>query len=411
MKKILMISFFFPPIGVGGVQRNLRYARHLSRFGWEPTIITSKFMGYCAVEYKDFQDISSKIEVCRTYYPNWGWLFKRPFFWRFYKAFIFSFPDEKNLWFFPAFYTGLNLIWKKKIDVIYSTSAPYTSHLIGLALHIVTRKPLVVDCRDEWSENLCLEKLSFLQKIFHSILEKIVFKHARRIIFVVEEMAEFYRKKYKDYFDVKKIVTITNGYDENDFVKTEEVLERDTRKMIFTYAGTVHDIEPFLRSVRELLMKNKIPSGSIKINIIGDFKNYIYLKDKTLENIIFSTLDFVPHTESIKCIVNSDVLVINLKGTRMAYSGKLFEYLRAQREILAIVEPDTAIVKFLKELNYGTITNIDSQEDICEKIIQLHNKWEKGELNKLNILDKIKKYESKVLTKQLADTLNKLWVG
>ena len=165
MKRVLIISYNFPPMGMGGVQRATKFAKYLPSFGWEPIILTVKDVDYFAKDYTLLKELSSDTKVIRTgsFDPlRLSYLLKsimkknkksRGETYTPLKAKILSwlfFPDNKIGWIPFALSKGLKICKNEKIDLIFSTSPPPSLHLIGYFLKKLTGKVWLADFRDEW---------------------------------------------------------------------------------------------------------------------------------------------------------------------------------------------------------------------------------------------------------------------
>ena len=269
MKKVLLIAYIFPPLGGGGVQRTLKFVKYLPQFGWKPYVLTPKNPTWGGADYDEslLADIPYMAEIVKTHNPESGNLMKD--FMKHFAPQKFSFfnrtkisnsksvmdsphnrqntnrlsvqmdegrqsnkvnlrswlkiwskplPDSKFDWIPFAVKKGIEIIEKEKINVIYSTSPPNTDHIIGLLLKKVTQKPWVADFRDPWLPWQLMETLESMsiRNQIERILEKAVIKNADYVIDISEPITQIHKENFPQYL-ANKVITITNGYDPDDF--------------------------------------------------------------------------------------------------------------------------------------------------------------------------------------------------
>ena len=164
INKVLVIAYYFPPMGLSGVQRTLKFVKYLPDHGWEPTVLTVTPTAYYALDYGMLRElIESNIRTIRTNSLDPTRLFEsgkpvkmpheklRTFLSGISQA-IFV-PDNKVGWKHDAIRAGRKLLQEEEFNVIFSTAPPYTCHLIGTALSKEFKIPLVIDYRDAWVDN------------------------------------------------------------------------------------------------------------------------------------------------------------------------------------------------------------------------------------------------------------------
>ncbi len=258
MKKVLMISYLFPPCGGSGVQRSSKFVKYLPKFNWKPYVLTVRERNLI----KDFsllRDIPPEAEIFETFSlekifiknsekatpeidfidrvkerkmeRSGSYFLSR--FKKFVNRVIFQ-PDSAILWFPFAVVKGIRILRKYKIDLIYATGNPWTDLLIGAVLKRLTGKPLVVDLRDSWS-------MSEIKKMFDEYFELYTFQLADAIILNNIYIEKEYANKYPAF--KSKMFAITNGYDEEDFINVKSV-ESNKKKFRVVFSGTVHSYTP-----------------------------------------------------------------------------------------------------------------------------------------------------------------------
>ncbi|MCJ7509216.1 MAG: glycosyltransferase family 4 protein [candidate division Zixibacteria bacterium] len=418
MKKVLIISYYFPPMGMGGVQRALKFAKYLPSFGWQPIILTVKDVDYFAKDYTLLDELPSDVKIIRTGSLDplrLSYLLKRitrktkesqgetytPL-----KAKILSwffFPDNKIGWFPFALVKGINICKKEKVDLILSTSPPPSCHLIGYVLKRLCGKPWVADFRDLWFG----PQYEFFPTPLHTaarkIIEKTISKNADAIVTVNHKITE-----YIQGYSPKTIETIFNGYDREDF---NFEIKKPTDRFTILHFGTFGpglNPEPFFKALSNLIRKKLINSNNIKFIKTGQTigLNLQSLLDKYNLKDITQTLGYVSsHKGALQILAQADLLLLITSlspQSKYVTPGKVYEYLAANRPILAIVPEDSSAAQIIQFTQTGKVISPDRIEEIEKAILDYYQNYlEKRSGLKPNRAE-INKFERKYLTSKLA---------
>ena len=397
-KKILIVSYLFPPIGGGGVIRVTKFTKYLVNFGWEPLVLTVKNAFYPLIDKSLLKELSMKAKIFRVQYFEPGFWFKNRWWQSFLNYLVYRWlfvPDERVLWLIPAAKKALEIVKKEDIKIIMTTSSPATDHLVGLIVKKITGIKWVADFRDEWANNPLRKFPTPLHRLIAKYLEKKVIENADWVISVSEPINRY----LKSLSNQKKFSVITNGYDEEDFAE-KLVLKRNNYCQLI-YAGMIYnknEIKFLQKALQELNLTN------LNFDLLGPG-------------------NFLSHKEVIRKIRQADILVFILSKVDRpgVYTGKLFEYLAARRPILALAPQNTLAVKLIKKLKVGEVAQPDNVIEIKEKIINMYKKWlasrrsgpaspsQGGQKNELNISHySLEKYTRKNLTKNLTKIFDKL---
>ena len=441
-KHVLMIAHIFPPLGGSGVQRTLKYSKYIRNYGWEPIVVT---VGNTRVGYlKDetlYEEVPSKLEVIRfdedldinvktidNLMKKFNLIVNDKSIMLEYKKIIdelikenkldrllnsLMIPDNNILWALDVLevideYVDFNIV-----DILYSTSGPYSDHLIGYFLKEKYKKLWVCDFRDEWTNNCYADydKENLFYKIIYNMEKNILLKSDR--VITTTPMAT---ENYIRLFGVprSKIYTITNGYDEADFEKLQ-VDKSKNEKFTIVHNGLLYMIrtpETFIRAIKELVDNNMIPKSDLKIIFsytanVDKWRQYV-CKNNLEECIIFS--DYMTHEESLQLSINSDLLLLIVgpgEKNKSMYPGKIFEYLRMGRKVLSLSPKDSIVEKLINETDSGENYEFDDVKGIKKSIYSSFVQW-KGSLSKDVCIDekKILRYERRALTKELASILD-----
>ena len=398
MKKVLFISYFFPPIGGGGVIRVTKFVKYLPVFGWRPLVLTVKEGFYPVKDASLLDDIPPEAIVKRIKYFEPGHWFKRRLWQSFLANFfypIFFIPDAQMLWIIPAVIAGWRLIKAHKIEIIFSSSRSYSDHLAALILKRITGVRWVADFRDEWTTSPHFKFVTPIHRNISKVFERQILKNADMVTTVSPGLTNIYQNILGS--DKEKFATITNGYDEEDFKGfTESYDKSKDLKFRIIYAGALYGTRRsnlFLQAVKELKLKD------IEIEFIGRQKR-------------------LSHYDTIKRLSKADVLLLILspQDGPAVLTGKIFEYLRLRKPIFALAPRNSGAAALTLQLGIGEVADPRSIIDIKQKLTKIYQKWlvsrrsgQSGQKNQLQVPSvNIEIFERKNLTENLAKLFDKL---
>jgi len=435
-KHVLIITYNFPPQGGGSVIRVLKFCKYLTKYKWQPIILTTQKNNYSAYAPDLLKEISPKIKIFYTFLPfqktspvqknttQNKFKFLNQF--KCIKTFILEkiikqsakhiLPiDNKIVWLPFAILKGLFIIKKYHIRIIYSSSPPHSTHLIAYILSLLTHKKWVMEYRDDWTiNNLYMQKTNLYQKFMATYFEKLFFKQAKKIILVTEESIKEYTKKYKNLLN--KFEVITNGYDEADFKKKYNT--DNSKKFKISYMGSIDERGNesnrtaiyFLRAIKCATLKNPDLEKFLKIIFIGQHPGLKKVVNKLNLSNVTKVYDYQKREKCIKLMLNSNVLLLvifNKQGSKTAIPGKAYEYLRAQKPILALADRGATRNLILKTKS-GFVAKPDNLNEIKGAILKLYSLWKNNKLQVHTNKYILKSYRREILTKNLVSIFNKI---
>ena len=441
-KKVLMIAYFFPPLGGSGVYRSIKFAKYLRNFDWEPTIISTDQVppDQDFIDESLMKEIPEGAEVVRipdyigtlrrTYFPEYkddvlqflgdilqgdkdaSAIFESRKGSRTGEAELLTTPCAALTWAYDVVqYIEKNLD-VQQFQAIYTTSTPFSAHLIGAYFKKRYRIPWVADYRDPWTGNpyFDYDQNSAWYKLF-AALESILMRLADCNITPGPTLVKSYIERFQ--LEKNRVICITNGYDEADF-QALTVPMHPSKYFTINYSGVFYtqgrSIIPILQAVRQLCDEKLVDLDTIRFRIVGsvDKHNAIFAAGYGLENVIVQT-GYVCHSEALQSNLDANILLL-LVGSdekfKIALLGKFFDYLRSGRPILAIVAKDGVIDRKLQETGHGKAFLETDIPQIKAMILQEYQKWQCGEAQELLHSPAINQYERKYLTKQLAEIFN-----
>lgn len=410
MDKVLIIANEFPPMGGAGVQRTTKFVKYLREFNFEPIVITKEHRGGLS-DKSLLQDIPNDIKIYRLKaydFINRRGILKLPM--KFIGTRILS-PDSEFFWYYFNRDKVLDIIKKEKIQLIYTTSFPYSSHLMGLYL----RKKLnnirwIADFRDEWTNNPYHRDSFFKRLKFRAEKRKEVEVTSNCDYFITNTplMLEGFLKDNKDLY--KNSTFIPNGYDEEDFLDILDKRDGED-KFVITYTGSLYgrrNLDEFLDGLKLAVDKKQVRKNRLEIRIVGNIYDKVieaYSKAYNLEGVIKS-YGYLPHKESIQMLFNSDIILLVIgkgKGSRNFYTGKIFEYIRANRPILAIVPEDGVAADVIRGTRTGLVVDPENIVGIKNALVNYYKSWLENGIEHNKDITEIKKYSRKAQTKKLAE--------
>jgi glycosyltransferase involved in cell wall biosynthesis len=453
-RKILMVAYLFPPaggIGAAGSQRVLKFAKYLPDYHWQPVILTVKeshYEPYLSLDRTLLEKVPPETKIIKTTVIRWftrllelqkivkTHLFRREsvstgsgsllsiptqfakqgLYQRFKNTMtdLFEIPDEEMGWFLPGVFTGLRAIKEESIDVIYSTGRPWTAHLIGLMLKLLTRKPLIVDFRDPWLTNPFRAQYSALRNSLETLLERQVIEKADIVIANTQELQEEFLGRFPEQPQTK-FIALLNGFDSDDF--TFEVTSTNGKSapcFTMTHTGFLYgkrDPQVFLKAVRRLLDEQRFDRQSIRISFVGSIELPYdlpgYLSANGLSDIVMIR-DHVPYQQSLEYLWKSDALLLLQPGTKTQIPSKLFEYIGMRKPIIAISPPDGATARLINSERLGIVLSPDDIPGISHAIYDLYQASVHGSLSSVINPEAHNKFDAKNVAARLATICSQL---
>ena len=412
--KVLLVTRHFPPGGGGGVQRPLKFATHLPALGIETHVLAPDIPG--AALPNEELELPTQAWIHRVRYigptaarPSEQLVAKQGVARLGTQAALFGrkllVPDENVPWSTVALPVAIRLVRREGIDVVLTTSPPPSLHLLGAAVKRTTGAAWVADLRDPLTSHPHRRgyesQLARLKEKTAGGVGKLVASQATAIVAVSDAIAE----EISALEPKGKVVTIANGCDFDDFAGLEH---RTSDRLRITHTGHFHgkrDPKPFLRALAESDLDDVV------VRFAGDFRtaDREYAESLGLGDRI-ELLGDVSRRRSLELQRDSEVLLLLIPESggrgRGVLTGKLFEYLAAERPILAVVPPDGAAAQLVRDTGVGVVVPSDDVDAMREALRGLHLRWKAGSLNGTPLSDEWRKRLSRgERVEELADLL------
>ena len=377
---VLMIAFHFPPCrGSSGLQRSLSFSRYLPAHGWSPIVLSANPRAYTDSGPDQLSDIPASVRVTRAFaldtarhlslagrYPGW-----------------MSLPDRWISWYLGAVPAGLRLIRKHRPKVIWSTYPVATAHLIGLTLHRITGIPWVADFRDPMTEVDPITGQNHpgdprLWRIRRWI-ESHTVRACTRAVLVTPGSLRIHAERYPD-LPKSRWAVISNGYDEQTFTGTSAIrpAAADGRPLVLLHSGVLYptpDRDPtaFFTAIARLRSEGQLSAARLKIILRASGHDDRYRKQVQQLGIgdIVSLEPPIGYRQALAEMMSVDgFLLFQGYTSNPAVPAKLYEYLRAERPILAMADAAGDTAGTLRKAGVGRIVPLESSEQIALQLME-----------------------------------------
>ncbi|MEE9142987.1 MAG: glycosyltransferase [Gammaproteobacteria bacterium] len=374
MKRVLMIASHFPPMaGSSGVQRTLKFCRYLLDHGWTATVLTvhprahpttsedlvTEIPKDVAVEHAFCLDTARHLSV-KGRYPG-----------------FLALPDRWSSWCLGAIPRGMWTIRRLKPQVIWSTYPIATAHLIGWVLKRLSHVPWVADFRDSMTEEAY--PVDPRTRRVYRWIEHNTLTDANRCVFTAPGTVGMYADRYPD-IPRGKLAMIPNGYDEENFDaarRTRRTREQADGQVVLVHSGLLYPAErdptSFFKALARLHRSGRISPDKLKVILRATGHDDVYrslIVELGIDGIV-KLASAVGYNKALSEMLEADGLLL-FQGPSCNHQipAKLFEYMRAQRPILALTDDSGDTASVLRSAGVDTIVPIDDVSAIAAGVEQ-----------------------------------------
>jgi glycosyltransferase involved in cell wall biosynthesis len=390
-RNVLVLAYYFPPLGLSGVQRIAKFVKYLPDNGWSPTVLTAEPGGYFAFDEDLLQEVSSRhipvhstgsLDPTRVFgksksvkLPSEG----RRQLLSTLSQWVFL-PDNKVGWMPFAYRQAAKLLRGGGFDAILSTAPPYSSHLVAARLARKFRLPLVLDYRDDWLGNPRHVYPTGLHRSAHAALERRAGGQADAIVTINPIIAEAIYERLG-----VPVTVIPQGFDPEDYPEAaSDEGRRHSDVLRFIYTGVFYDRqtpEPFLRGLAELIRQHPDVAGRIRATFVGLFPDACrpLLSELALDDVV-ELVPYEKHRSAMAKVSSADVawLIIGEgPGQQGISTGKLYAYAGAAIPILGLV-PRGAAREMLEAYGASWVAHPDQPKAIYQTLQRIFRDWEAG---------------------------------
>lgn len=425
MKKILVITYYWPPAGGPGVQRWLKFVKYFSEFGIEPIVYVPENPTYPIIDSEIESEVSSEIKIIKHSitepYKVASWFSKGKsnkmsagilprkkaswletiLLWIRGNCFI---PDARVFWVRPSVQFLSKYIVENQIDTIITTGPPHSVHLIGKGLKQKNANlKWIADFRDPWTNIGYHSALKLTKKSIkkHLQLEKEVLQKADKIVVTSFSTAQEFSLKTS-----KTIEVITNGYDDFQIVS-----RKLSSKFQLSHIGsllTERNPKMLWKVLGDLVCENANFANDLELCLAGEISQEVITSIEE-NNLLKYTklLGYISHKNAIELQQTSQILLlleINHPKTQGIIPGKLFEYMVSNRPILAMGYHTWDAAEIIKKTNTGYVVNSEDYSEIKSLLLNIYDKYVKQELKVYPI--GVSQYHRKELTRKMAEIIS-----
>ena len=400
-RRLLMFAYFYPPLGASGVQRPCKMVHYLKQAGILTNVISVKgivfhshdrrMLGECGhrrlirTPSLDPMSILKRLAPSRkskdVYFNTAEW--KK----RLVRGIL---PiDDKIGWLPFALLAALRI--KPRPYAVMATTGPYTGGFAALLYSVCTGVPLAIDYRDSYTDHPYIGFLTPLHRALATFVERAALKRAFLVSTAAEDMKDKLIARYGEWLR-EKTVNMYNGWDARDFA--QKFYEKPNDGIVrFHYLGNFYGLQKvdyFVRALKELKHEERLPND-IEFTFTGNYfaETMRALQSPELDPYIH-VHGQVEHHEAIERMMQADVLLLFVAtpGGKGVLTGKVFEYLRTGREILAMVPPDGEVAEILTECGYRDICAMEDIASIKENFLAVYRRVKSGAISGHNNIDK-----------------------
>jgi len=424
MKKVLIITYYWPPAGGPGVQRWLKFVKYLPEFNIQPTVYCPENPSYPTLDSSLLQEVDSKITVLKhpikeplrflkllfkskTNKLSKGGIpdsKKQGLFERFllYIRGNFFVPDARVFWVKPSVKYLSSYISKHQIDTIITTGPPHSVHLIGMQLKAKYQLQWLADFRDPWTDISYHKNLNLTKNTQqnHLKLEHQVLNTSDQIIVTSSQTKQLLSK-----ITQQPISVITNGFDDENVPS----ITLDSKFSLTHIGSLLNQRNPILlwNVLSELVQEIPKFKANFQLVLVGNVSADVRTSiDSTVLTSFLKTVGSVTHNEAVMYQRKTQVLLLlEANTTEASYiiPGKLFEYINSNRPIVALGPKHSDIPSILKDTHTGRYFDYDNKTALKTHILEL---FEGYKTNSLSVSSKdIERFSRKNCTKQLAEVL------
>jgi len=441
MKTVLIICYHFPPDAAIGAVRPAKFAKYLPEFGWNPVVYTIDEKYYETCDYDRLEPGLEGIQVYR------GALFPSPLKLysslkslkksdghdsppittadvfnsdghgsvgsaKFLLSSLLRLPDDKQGWILNIATKGFAIARKHRVDAFLTSGPPMSTHIGGAIVRMLTGIKWIADFRDPWVSAPweTIRPNVPLTDTMNKKLEHWVVRNADMVISTTDTTTAYF-KSILDEQSAGKCLTISNGFDDDDFKFLGHSYPCGSPKTKIIYTGSLYanrNPENFFAALRKLARERPALEDQVEIELIGDCRSFRgvsvpgLVEQYGLQKMI-RILDTMPYQDCLERMVNSSALLLFAQGQPAQIPGKLFDYLRVNKPIFAVAE-NGETRRILEPFANTFVANPQIVDDISEKFVNMLETIERGGRS-LGADDKVMRYSRRELTRELVGCL------
>jgi glycosyltransferase involved in cell wall biosynthesis len=410
-RRVLVIAYYFPPLGMGGVQRIAKFCKYLPDSGWEPLVLTSRPEGYFALDQSLLEELGGvrifgvpgmvpisaatgeRFETGRNRLKKLAaWMLL---------------PDSRVLWVPNALGFGGRLLESLTPDCILASAPPYSSLLVARILAKRSGIPFIADFRDAWLDEPFVSCPTSLHRRINLGLEKRVVSDAAKVISINEQLLSGLRRRHGG--KSSKYEILSQGFDPEDFEQAVEGSDRFT----VCYTGSFMEArrpDDLFVALSRLLRDGIVDPARVRVDMVGYYPSAFRQMAEKLgigEIVVFH--GYLPHRQSVGHLLAAHVLWLYIAESEggAVLTGKLFEYLGSRKRIIASVPEGGAAAALIRSLDAGEVVRPGDTDSLKSALAECYRAWSRGgELRGSS--ESVRIYDRRILSRRLAQILEEV---
>ncbi|MBN2829474.1 MAG: glycosyltransferase [Candidatus Cloacimonetes bacterium] len=389
MKKMLLITYYFPPAGGPAVQRWLRFLKYLPAHDWQITVITTEKGDYPFIDESLLAEVPLNVKLIRTKTPTFGSLFhlftggkeksipygslnsnqsdaigKKMLYWARLNLVV---PDARMIWNKHALRAAEQELNSDNYDVIVTTGPPHSTHLVGLKLKKQFNIPWVTDFRDPWS------KIFYMQLAKHSSMITVANERLETKVLAEADLNLVVSKQISEQLPEGRKEILPNGFDADKFEKIPYHISTHFRIKFIGSITQGQTLEPFIRALEEFVKTQGV--DDVELELTGDYENRPYLAE------FINYKPFTPHKNALDKMRNAELLLLPINtytGSSGMLTTKLFEYIGSGTPILCFGPSEGAAAQVLRDYGTGITCSYTNHAVMLNYLEKLYTAWHEG---------------------------------
>lgn len=429
-RRVLLLSYYFPPAGGPGVQRALKFVKYLPEFGWTPVVLTVRDGAFPARDRSLADDVPTAATVHRTpsLDPHWfyarltgrsddevdvGSVKKQEPTWmetvaRWVRANFFL-PDARVGWVPFAVWRGRQFVAGGNVDAILTTGPPHSTHLAGAALQALTGVPWVADFRDPWTDINYYDELPHTRwaRRLDAALERMVLRRARAVTTVSPTWRALLAQK-TDRSATDTVTVVQNGFDADDLSPAGAAPSADTFEV--THVGSLYasrNPTGLWRALRRLRREEAVPA--LRLRLVGTVDPNVReaLQAHDLMGVT-EIVPYVPHDEAVAYMRRAGLLLLSIEPFPQdegMITGKIYEYLAAGRPVVGVGPPNGDAAALLRKTGGGRLFGREDVSGLAQYIRSHYEAWADGTPQSGASAESVAPYRRRAQTERLTTVL------
>jgi glycosyltransferase involved in cell wall biosynthesis len=391
--RVLAVSYTFPPLGEVGSIRIAQLCRYLPENKIEPIVLTVQEQFYETLDHSRVQPPG--VRVLRTPMMStpldWYGNLKRSnssaspvtstaprarenddgFLRRNILA-LLQLPDRCWGWYLPAVRAAEKFLRSEKVDAIFSSGPPWTSHLVAHRLKRKFGLPWLADFRDPWASLMTQRTEPAWWCRLARNMENGCIQSSDLVLCNTDRLCNAFQRRYP-HLNPSKFRTLTNGFED---LPLRSSRGKVTSRRLLLHLGSLYAqrrIDTFLAALAHLQGSGRLSPESFQVIFQGDNDpRFVAKATEMVPDLIQSkSVQFRPRRswqEAWDLLWDADLLLLFQGNHELQVPAKFYEYLQTGTPIFAVTE-EGALADVLQATESGVWAPASEPQEIAEKLL------------------------------------------